>query len=59
MFDVFDSSSLHSNVIILVTKTYFHMCARRHEIIHILALKYCLKKQFELEIKGGCRKSKW
>ena len=35
MFGVFDSSSLPINVIILVTKTYLHLCARRNERIHI------------------------
>ena len=49
MFGVFDSSSLPINVIILVTKTYLHLCARRNERIHILALKNILQKQFELE----------
>ena len=49
MFGVFDSSSLPINVIILLTKTYLHLCARRNERIHILALKNILQKQFELE----------
>ena len=49
MFGAFDSSSLPINVIILVTKAYIHLCARRNERIHILALKNILQKQFELE----------
>ena len=49
MFGVFDSSSLPINVIILVTKAYLHLCARRNERLHILALKNILQKQFELE----------
>ena len=49
MFGVFDSSSLPINVIILVTKAYLLLCARRIERIHILALKNILQKQFELE----------
>ena len=49
MFGVFDSSSLPINVIILVTKAYLHLCARRKERMHILALKNSLQKQFELK----------
>ena len=49
MFGVFDSSSLPINVIILATKAYLHLCARRNERLHILALKNILQKQFELE----------
>ena len=46
MFGVFDSSSLP---IILVTRAYLHLCARRNERIYILALKNSLSKQFVLE----------
>ena len=49
MFGVFDSSSLPINVIILATKAYLHLCERRNERLHILALKNILQKQFELE----------
>ena len=49
MFGVFDSSSLPINVIILSTKAYLHLCARRNERLHILALKNIPQKQFELE----------
>ena len=49
MFGVFDSSSLPINVIILATKAYLHLCARRNERLHILALKNIPQKQFELE----------
>ena len=44
MFGVFDSSSLPINVIILATKAYLHLCARRNERLHILALKNILQK---------------